>query len=231
MADYKISGTDLTSVANAIRAKGGTSASLSFPDEFVSAIASIPRGQSTLISKTITANGVYSASDDSADGYSSVTVIVPTVVAGTFTADASEKGTGKTISIPYTGRGYPIAGFIYPSGGLKTGSDLAELAQKNVMIMVAFSKTDFSSTPDYAADEEKNYMEIVAYFKYSDSDPSSSSTGRGHLKRNYWDTNAGAAYADIIRFRSNTSLSVYIANTSYGFKDGIEYTYQIVYSE
>lgn len=32
----------------------------------------------TLISKSITANGTYSASDDSADGYSSVTVNVPT---------------------------------------------------------------------------------------------------------------------------------------------------------
>lgn len=35
---------DLTSVANAIRTKGGTSASLAFPAEFVSAIAAIPTG-------------------------------------------------------------------------------------------------------------------------------------------------------------------------------------------
>lgn len=35
---------DLTSVANAIRAKGGTSASLTFPAEFVSAISAIVTG-------------------------------------------------------------------------------------------------------------------------------------------------------------------------------------------
>ena len=35
---------DLTSVANAIRTKGGTSASLAFPADFVSAIAAIPTG-------------------------------------------------------------------------------------------------------------------------------------------------------------------------------------------
>lgn len=35
---------DLTSVANAIRTKGGTSAQLAFPTEFVSAIAAIPSG-------------------------------------------------------------------------------------------------------------------------------------------------------------------------------------------
>ena len=39
---------DLTSVANAIRTKGGTSASLAFPAEFVSAIAAIPSGGSGL---------------------------------------------------------------------------------------------------------------------------------------------------------------------------------------
>ena len=36
--------TDLTSVANAIRTKGGTSASLAFPAGFVSAINAIPTG-------------------------------------------------------------------------------------------------------------------------------------------------------------------------------------------
>ena len=34
----------LTAIANAIRAKGGTSAQLSFPTEFVSAINAIPTG-------------------------------------------------------------------------------------------------------------------------------------------------------------------------------------------
>lgn len=36
--------TDLTSVANAIRTKGGTSASLAFPSGFVSAVEAIPSG-------------------------------------------------------------------------------------------------------------------------------------------------------------------------------------------
>lgn len=41
--------SDLTSVANAIRTKGGTSASLAFPADFVSAIAAIPTGGGTQI--------------------------------------------------------------------------------------------------------------------------------------------------------------------------------------
>lgn len=77
---------NLTSVANAIRTKGGTSASLTFPTDFVSAINAISGGGgSTLITKSITANGTYSAEDDDADGYSSVTVNVPSSAASSWT--------------------------------------------------------------------------------------------------------------------------------------------------
>ena len=44
MANYLTTDTDLTSVANAIRTKGGTSAQLAFPAGFVSAIDAIPTG-------------------------------------------------------------------------------------------------------------------------------------------------------------------------------------------
>ena len=44
MAKYITTDTELTSIANAIRAKGGTSASLEYPDEFISAIQNIPSG-------------------------------------------------------------------------------------------------------------------------------------------------------------------------------------------
>ena len=65
-------------IANAITAKGGTVSSGDGLEEFPADINSIPTGVSpTLISKTIIENGVYDAADDSADGYSSVTVEVP----------------------------------------------------------------------------------------------------------------------------------------------------------
>lgn len=44
MSLYLADSADLTSVANAIRTKGGTSASLTFPQGFVSAIDAIPTG-------------------------------------------------------------------------------------------------------------------------------------------------------------------------------------------
>jgi hypothetical protein len=38
MADYLTTDTELTSIASAIRSKGGTSAALVYPSEFISAI-------------------------------------------------------------------------------------------------------------------------------------------------------------------------------------------------
>lgn len=75
MSDYKVTDTQLTAIADAIRAKTGGSATLEFPTEFVSEIGSISGG-STLVAKSITANGTYDPTDDNADGYSSVTVNV-----------------------------------------------------------------------------------------------------------------------------------------------------------
>ena len=44
MADYIVTDTELTNIANAIRTKGGTSATLSYPTGFVNAINAVPGG-------------------------------------------------------------------------------------------------------------------------------------------------------------------------------------------
>ena len=58
MAIKTVQDSSLTSVANAIRTKGGTSAPLEFPTEFISAIQAIPTSQPTgTKSISITQNG------------------------------------------------------------------------------------------------------------------------------------------------------------------------------
>ena len=54
MADYLTTDTELTSIANAIRTKGETSASLIYPSGFISAIEAIQTGPNA-----ISADGVY----------------------------------------------------------------------------------------------------------------------------------------------------------------------------
>lgn len=66
--------SDLTSIANAIRAKGElpSSQKLSFPAGFISAISSIPHN--SLGTHTFTENGIYNATDYNCDGLSQVTI-------------------------------------------------------------------------------------------------------------------------------------------------------------
>lgn len=62
--------SDLTSVANAIRKKGGTSAQLAFPAEFVSAIDAIPTGGGNLKYEI----GSFTLASQTTGGYSSDSV-------------------------------------------------------------------------------------------------------------------------------------------------------------
>lgn len=103
MAEYLTNTTDLTSVANAIRIKGGTSASLVYPDGFVTAIQSIQTGTELQIivtvesGATVTATkGSLSVSGTSVNG--TCTLVVPE--AGTWSVTATLNGeTSNTMNV------------------------------------------------------------------------------------------------------------------------------------
>lgn len=84
-------------------------------------------GSSTLVSKTITANGVYDPADDSADGYSEVTVALPAGTEGTPTAS---KGAVSNHSISVTPSVTNSGGVI--SGGTHAGTPVTVSASELV---------------------------------------------------------------------------------------------------
>lgn len=84
-------------------------------------------GGATLITKTITANGTYSAEDDDADGYSEVTVALPSGTAGTPTAT---KGSVSNHSVSVTPSVTNTGGVI--SGGTLTGTPVTVSASELV---------------------------------------------------------------------------------------------------
>ena len=108
MAEYLTNTTDLTKVASAIREKGGTSASLVYPDGFVTAIQAIQTGTELQIIVTVTSGATVTATKGSkvVSGTSvnnSCTLIVPE--AGTWSVKATRNGqTSDTKSVTFTDR-------------------------------------------------------------------------------------------------------------------------------
>lgn len=84
MAKYLVTDTELKSVADAIRTKGGTEEALVFPNGFVSAIETVP-GAGNIEPITITENGTYTP-PSGINGYAPVTVNVT----GGFQGDGRE---------------------------------------------------------------------------------------------------------------------------------------------
>lgn len=86
MAEYLTNTTDLTKVADAIRAKGGTTAELEYPDGFATAIGNIQTGTELSIVVSVTSGAVVTATKGS-------TTVSGTSVNGTCTLIVPEAGT------------------------------------------------------------------------------------------------------------------------------------------
>ena len=234
MAKYSVDGNDLTSIADSIRSKGGISGALSFPDGFIDAIDRISASGATLITKSITTNGDYSASNDDADGYSSVSVNVqtPAYISGTFTGTTA--GEILSIPLPYSGNGHQVGVLIYPTGGPNNNiSDYYSLVQRRAINIFALVKEVTGSAPDYTSSDgtiaENKGFNVVVY-KNSDSDASVYNAVMNMNINAYGARNPEGSSAYPVKFDSASSLKVFIADTSYGFAKDISYTYHVVYS-
>lgn len=101
-------------IANSIRSKTG-SVSNYYPTEMANAINNISGGGSNLGTKSITSNGVYNASDDSLDGYNSVTVAVPMPTFNTDVLNVSANGVYNAVTSGLDG--YTEVNVQVPSSG------------------------------------------------------------------------------------------------------------------
>lgn len=98
MANILVNESSLSAIANAIRSKNGSQETYK-PSQMADAILNISGGGSTPVlgTKTITENGTYSASNDSLDGFSAVTVNVSSSgggTSGTLVGDGTTKSFG-----------------------------------------------------------------------------------------------------------------------------------------
>ena len=201
MADYLVTDTELTSVANAIRTKGGTSANLSFPTEFVSAINAIPTG---------------------GGGASNI-------VTGTFTTGSSA-GVAST-STGYTGSGYPIVCVVFVEGGsYVSGTDWYNSKQRYAVGFWSMSKSVQGTAPDYGTSGTQNQGVVTAIYKNSTSSATSYTRTSAMNTNVYSSNNASNSAVNTVKLKANNVLSYYTNTSSYGLLPDTTYRYYIIYS-
>lgn len=163
--------------------------------------------------------------------YASVDVNVPTgasnVVFGTFTP--TEFGT-LTVNIPYTGNGYPIAGYVTVSGGCKgNNTDWNDLIRRYAVGVWGFIKNNPNIAPSYTGTTD-DLSTMYYTFKSSSSVPTTYTTGGGEYSPFYSASNTSYWYRCITLKNKNT-LEAQVNGTNYCLVKDITYDYCIVYSE
>ena len=150
-------------------------------------------------------------------------------VTGTFTTGSSAGA--NTLTIPYTGSGYPIMAYVViENGAYVSGTDWYTSLQRYAVGVWAMSKSVFTSAPSYGTSGAANQGVTCWIFKNSTSSSTSYSRSSAMNTNVYSSSNASNAGATCVRFKANKTLSYYVNTSSYGLHPEMTYRYYIVYS-
>ena len=160
----------------------------------------------------------------------------PKLVQGTFTTGSTRASTG-TVSISYTGNGYPIAVMIYMQGGAYDPNDswYNTIAQYDIAAFY-MTKSQMSSTPTFvsSASVPANQGVVCGTYKSSTSNATTHSRNGASSAVFFNSSDATTGY-NCIRFKNSVkTLSYYIGNSAsnrVGLAPSKTYAYIIVYSE
>lgn len=168
------------------------------------------------------ANGMQTGTASGGGGASNV-------VTGTFKGTTTD--TAMDITLNYTGSGYPIAVLIYPSEGTYNSSgSFYNLIQRYAYNTFLLVKSKINTAPTYADTSSTNQALALGRYKSSTSSATSYTNVGNSNTTAYNDANATSVNYSVVRIRSKTKMSVFIAGTSYGFAANIEYKYWVMYS-
>lgn len=197
---------------------GGGNAIFADPSVVTAVAADVASGKYFLDSSGVLTQGTASGGGGASN-----------VVTGTFKGTTT--GAAMDVTLNYSGSGYPVAFHIYPTGGIWGNGSYYDLIQRYAIGWYAGIKMEVGTTPTYPTNQTGNENQmLVAYYYKSSSSSATSFAGATNTSYIYRNSNATSGSTNAIRFKSATSMTVYIASTGYGFPANIEYTYQIIYS-
>ena len=138
----------------------------------------------------------------------------------------------QSVSIPYTGTGYPIMAYIVIKGGAYvSGTNWYNSTQRYAIGVWAMSKSVMSSAPTYGTSGTQNQAVTMSIYKNSTSSSTSYTRTSAMNTNTFTSSNATNAAATAVRFKGNAkTLSVYVNTSSYGLFPSQDYEYFIVYS-
>ena len=138
----------------------------------------------------------------------------------------------QTVTIPYTGTGYPIMCYIVIKGGAYvSGTTWYNSMQRYAIGVWAMSKSVMSSSPTYGTSGTQNQAVTMSIYKNSTSTSTSYTRTSAMNTNTFSSSNATNAAATAVRFKGNAkTLSVYVNTSSYGLFPSQDYEYFIVYS-
>lgn len=172
-----------------------------------------------------TASGVRTKGTSSGGGGAS------NIVEGTFTTGSSAGA--HSISLPYTGSGYPIAAMVFISTGAYDSSNTAwyNSVQRYAVGQWTMHKAVQDTAPTYSTSGTANQGVTTAIYKNSTSSSTSYTRTSGMNTNSYSSSNASNAALTCVRLKSGNVLSYYVNTSSYGLLPNMEYKYIVIYSE
>ena len=164
----------------------------------------------------------------------------PQLVTGTFTTGSTGAGTG-SVSLSYSGTGYPIACFVF----IKNGANNSTSSGNTTWVsstnrydcgFYSMTKAEQNTTPTYVTSSSvsANWGVVTIIYKNSTTDSTSYTRTSNMSAVTYNSSNASSSY-NCVRFKGNNkTLSYYVGNrasNSVGLARSTEFQYIVIYSE
>lgn len=156
------------------------------------------------------------------------------LVVGNFTVD-SGTGAAHSVTIPYTGSGYPITAVVFIAGGAYNNTASGNTTwynsvQRYAVGLWGMSKAVQDTTPTYSNAVSQNLGVTWGIYKNSTNTAATYSRTSAMNTTVFSSSAASASATQCVKFNSATSMSYFTAASSYGLLAEQDYTYVIVYT-
>lgn len=202
---------------------GGGTATFTDVTDTTAAAADVATGKYFYTSAGVRTQGTNSGGGGGASNF----------IAGTFQYSTTS-GEAQTITLDYSGNGYPIACAIVLDDGVLDPTYTNTVARYSIA-QYFMTKTYTETAPTYSTSGDDNQGAIATVYKSSASNAATLTRTSSATANTFSSSAANNSTHTCVRFTSKTKMSIYSGPDSgtsrYGFFSGKKYRYWVIYSE